>query len=386
MKKNSIHILAFGDIAIDSKRYLFKDDALDSIQQFTSNADICIYNQEFPITNSNIRTELKRKFLCFKGHPQSVELAFRAGMNLACLANNHTFNYLEKGIDDTKEILVNKGISVVGAGKTLTEALEPKEYLINNIKLVVMNFAEKEYNCANQNHGGAAPIDIGLNSQLIKEYSSKNYKIIIVLHTGIDFCGYPSQRIVDMCRLYADLGATAILCHHSHMVSGYENYHNVPIFYGLGNFLTNIIVQDDCYFAGGCSIEISEDVTNFHPYYFRFNNIKGKLEIISANDFPLFFQRIEKVMHCLKDRELLNKHLLEEYLTISKEDYYYTLFTQSDYFIYRVFRKLHMTKWHYNIMKHRMKMNRKNSRKWNIIRCANHRDVLELIFNKYIDI
>lgn len=37
MKKNSIHILAFGDIAIDSKRYLFKDDALDIIRQFTSN-------------------------------------------------------------------------------------------------------------------------------------------------------------------------------------------------------------------------------------------------------------------------------------------------------------------------------------------------------------
>jgi len=207
-----------------------------------------------------------------------------------------------------------------------------------------------------------------------------------VLHTGIEFCGYPSQRIVDMCRLYADLGATAIICHHSHMVSGYENYHNVPIFYGLGNFLTNIIVQDDCYFAGGCSIEISEENTNFHPYYFRFNKIRGRLEIISANDFPLFFQRIEKVMHCLKDREFLNKHLLEEYLTISKEDYYYTLFTQSNYFIYRVFRKLHMTKWHYHIMKHRMKMNKKNSNKWNMIRCALHRDVLELIFNKYIDI
>ena len=47
MRKDSIHIIAFGDVAIDSKRYLFNDDTLDSIQQFTSNADICIYNQEF---------------------------------------------------------------------------------------------------------------------------------------------------------------------------------------------------------------------------------------------------------------------------------------------------------------------------------------------------
>lgn len=209
MKKDSVKIIAFGDLAIDSKRYLFKDDALDIIRQFTSNADICLYNQEFPITNSNDRTKLKSKYLCFKGHPQSVNLAVRAGMNLACLANNHTFNYLEKGIDDTQEILSNRGISVVGAGKTLNNALKPIEYKINNMNLAIMNFAEKEYNCANQNHGGAAPIDIGLNSQLIKNYSSKNYKILIVLHTGIDFCGYPSQRIVDICRLYADLGATA---------------------------------------------------------------------------------------------------------------------------------------------------------------------------------
>ena len=34
-----------------------------------------------------------------------------------------------------------------------------------------------------------------------------------------------------------DLGADAVLSHHTHAFSGYEIYNTKPIFYGLGNFL-----------------------------------------------------------------------------------------------------------------------------------------------------
>ena len=38
-------------------------------------------------------------------------------------------------------------------------------------------------------------------------------------------------------RYYADMGADAIILHHSRVISGYEIYNKTPIFYGLGNLL-----------------------------------------------------------------------------------------------------------------------------------------------------
>ena len=40
-----------------------------------------------------------------------------------------------------------------------------------------------------------------------------------------------------MYRYLIDLGADAIISHHSHVFSGYEVYQGKPIFYGLGNFI-----------------------------------------------------------------------------------------------------------------------------------------------------
>ena len=38
--------------------------------------------------------------------------------------------------------------------------------------------------------------------------------------------------------------ASAIICHHTHVVSSHEVYNGVPIFYGLGNFVYPIQYEE----------------------------------------------------------------------------------------------------------------------------------------------
>ncbi|MCK5766478.1 MAG: CapA family protein, partial [Bacteroidales bacterium] len=52
-----------------------------------------------------------------------------------------------------------------------------------------------------------------------------------------EFYHLPSPRIKELYRHYVNIGADAIISHHTHAYSGYEVYKGKPVFYGLGNFI-----------------------------------------------------------------------------------------------------------------------------------------------------
>ena len=47
------------------------------------------------------------------------------------------------------------------------------------------------------------------------------------------------------CRYFVDMGADAVICHHTHVSSAYEFYRDRPIVYGLGNLLFDCPDQPD---------------------------------------------------------------------------------------------------------------------------------------------
>ena len=48
---------------------------------------------------------------------------------------------------------------------------------------------------------------------------------------------YPTPGLRRMCGFVSALGVAGIICHHSHVVSGYEIINSVPVYYCLGNFV-----------------------------------------------------------------------------------------------------------------------------------------------------
>ncbi|OXU15574.1 CapA family protein [Sedimentisphaera salicampi] len=106
---------------------------------------------------------------------------------------------------------------------------------IEGVKLAVVNFAENEFASAEQDKAGAHPMNVVQNSRKIMEAKKQADFVLVIIHGGHEHCHYPSPRMVEQYRFCADMGADAVICHHTHCIGGLEEYNGVPIAYSLGN-------------------------------------------------------------------------------------------------------------------------------------------------------
>ena len=153
------------------------------------------------------------------------------------MANNHIFDYGSNGLIDTINLLKKEKIEFVGAGENLSDAIKTKQTKINGKNVSFINITENEWSVACEKHGGAHPIDIIENTYKIKKAKRVSDIVILIIHGGHELYSLPSPRMVKLYRYFAEMGASAVIGHHTHVPSGYEVYNNVPIFYGLGNLI-----------------------------------------------------------------------------------------------------------------------------------------------------
>ena len=368
-------ILICGDYIVYGKLNSKINNIFGEFNDIVKESDIAIYNQEFPVTDSKDIYITKKYGLLAKSDPDAIRPLAEAG-----------FNYGIKGLKDTINNLNNIGIQYFGAGENISGANRIHYVDKNGIKIAFLNFAENEYNTASDNHGGANPLDIINVVNQIKLAQEKANYIFLIIHGGIDYCKIPSPRMVKMYRHFAEYGVTAIIGHHSHVVSGYEIYKNVPIFYGIGNFIPGKIVNEDCLYS--FPVQFIIDTTGkitFRGYPLKYNIEKQQLEMLRGDSLVTFENQQYNISILLKDINMLKTKLMEEYLNIERESYYFTLFTQSNYFLFKVFRKLSLLSIYHKYLKWKIRMNRKNSILWNLFRCETHNDVLDLIYEKHID-
>jgi len=232
-----LNLLITGDFCVsDSFR---RESLFDSeIISLFACADYRIVNLEAPITIENKRNEI------FKTGPHlyttkntTLPLLKKLKIDLVTLANNHIMDYGQTGLMDTLSALKGAGIDAVGAGLNLHEATKPVVLEKDSIRMAILNFAENEWACAKEGRPGAAPLDIIENIKQIQEVKANSEFLIIIIHGGHEYYNFPSPGVQKRYRFLAENGASVIIGHHSHCISGYEVHQGVPIFYNLGNFV-----------------------------------------------------------------------------------------------------------------------------------------------------
>ena len=198
-------------------------------------ADFRIVNLEGPVTNSSART--------FKYAPRlklperALTLLEEASVDLVTLANNHTMDYGEQGLADTLMNLKRCGIENIGAGMTLAEAAAPHIVKTPDFDIAVLNFCETEWCHAQNDAPGTAPLDVIDNAERIKRMRDSVDFVVVIIHGGVECYEHPTPRMCRQYRFYAEMGASAVIAHHTHCPLGYEVYNGVPIFYSLGNLM-----------------------------------------------------------------------------------------------------------------------------------------------------
>ncbi|MBR5375173.1 MAG: CapA family protein [Paludibacteraceae bacterium] len=210
-------------------------DPFAEVRPIIGEADYSLVNLECPVgcEGSSPVTKCGPHLKCSE---RAVSLLGEVGFSCATLANNHIRDYGDASLLRTLEVLAEKGLDHVGAGRNLEEAGRVLRKEVGGMTIAVVNCCEHEFSIATDSGAGANPMEAVRTFREIQEAKRTSDFVLLVTHGGMEHYPLPTPRMQELYRFFVDAGASAVVNHHQHCYSGYECYKGAPIFYGLGNF------------------------------------------------------------------------------------------------------------------------------------------------------
>lgn len=262
-----VRIAATGDIVLTRPASECADDpAVRALQTFLQGCDIVLSSVELPFSDLGSPSD---RILNFRARPELVSELDAYGATVVTLANNHSSDYGWEALADTKERLLGRGISVIGAGKDLAEAEQPHIVTVHgrSIGIIAWSCLLPLGAAAGQHKPGIAPIHIETSWEVNGEFQLEEPgvpprirtslrkddlarvldavhhlrtqvdTVIVTLHWGFGFGTEQAEYQRSFGHALVDAGADAVLGHHVHSPQGVEIYRGSPIVYSPGNFI-----------------------------------------------------------------------------------------------------------------------------------------------------
>lgn len=272
-------------------------------------SDLNLVNLEAPVTDG--KSKIVKTGPHLRAHAQSTQDVLKAlNIHLVTLANNHILDYCNEGLKETFSFCRENDVDTVGAGMRLEEARKTVFRDTSEGRIAFVNFAENEWTVATGTSAGANPMDIIDNVKQIQSARKQADFVLVIVHGGNEYNPYPSPRVVKQYRFYAECGASAVIGHHTHCVSGYEVHGNVPIVYSVGNFLFPVDKQKpECWYFG---VIAGLHIRRGEPVALELTPIKQDrddfaLSIAQGADKRVVFDSIDSVNEALADPSLLEE-------------------------------------------------------------------------------
>jgi poly-gamma-glutamate synthesis protein (capsule biosynthesis protein) len=197
-------------------------------------SDLAVVNLEAPLCAGG--RPIAKLGPNFRANPRVAAALKQAGVDLCCLANNHTMDQGSAGLRETLRHLEREKVRHVGAGMTPKAAMRPLRLSVNGVRLSLLNAAIIEGRLDLEGAGAWKLDRLALRRAVTRE-RARGSLVIPIVHAGREEVLFPSPGTRDLCRDLIDAGAAAVVCHHPHVPQGLETYRGCPIAYSLGNFM-----------------------------------------------------------------------------------------------------------------------------------------------------
>lgn len=226
-KEKTVTMIATGDVIPArsvNTRMLARNDFLwpfAKTKDLLTNADLTVINLETPLITGCPPTD---EGMLFCGDPRAADGLVSAGVDIATIANNHIGNHYIEGIQETKKILTDNGITPVS-----------EEAVIKEIKGI--RFAFLAYNDIGAPEEGVPWADIETIQKDIANVRNQADVVLVSYHWGVEYTTYPSPRQIEIAHATIDAGADVVLGNHPHWIQPVELYKNKFIIYAHGNFV-----------------------------------------------------------------------------------------------------------------------------------------------------
>ncbi|HEY9701257.1 MAG TPA: CapA family protein [Allocoleopsis sp.] len=261
-KNQTITIKAVGDMVPGTKYSKIREIKqkmlmFDNVKEHLGGADILFGNFESTLTNHpySAKDDSQPNIFAFRTAPSYGNLIKSKGFDVLSIANNHSFDYGEKGFTDTMENIKKSGLEYVGE-KNQILYVEKK-----GMKIAFIGFSTyKEHNSLN---------DLESGIKLVKEAKQKANVVVISFHGGAEgtnamnvrnkteiFYGENRGNLVLFARTMIDNGADLVLGHGPHVVRAMELYKGKLIAYSLGNFLGDGALSTSSFTANSMILEV----------------------------------------------------------------------------------------------------------------------------------
>ena len=233
----------FGDEVLinDSSRLTDSQAIVEHIKPYMSLADFSVVNLETQIAE-HTPNERAPKSVTFYSKPETLEALKWAGIDYVTLGNNHTYDYMDSGLNSTIQFLNEAKLPFSGAGVNQEQALKAYQTTLNNNALSLLGFVGWEGNftpnqTAGKNKGGAA---FGSEQNLIKtvnEQTASGFTPIVQYHGSQEYADGPTNVTEHRLKSALDAGAELAIAHHPHVAQGLELYQGKLLAYSMGNFI-----------------------------------------------------------------------------------------------------------------------------------------------------
>jgi poly-gamma-glutamate capsule biosynthesis protein CapA/YwtB (metallophosphatase superfamily) len=201
--------------------------------------DLTLVNLECAV--SNLGSAVPKEFN-FRGDPAALPAMRKAGVEVANMANNHSYDYGPTALVDMRANLIENHIAPVGAGKDEKEALKPAPFEIKGWKIAVVGFDEvvdpwPTAVATADKPGTAAGHDLDAMVEAVTEAKKHADFVVVAIHWGVELDTQPRGGDVALAHRLVNAGAKVIFGGHSHRLQPLEIYGGAAIFYSLGNFV-----------------------------------------------------------------------------------------------------------------------------------------------------
>jgi poly-gamma-glutamate synthesis protein (capsule biosynthesis protein) len=194
--------------------YFFKN-----CEDIFSNSDYVVANCEGVLSDSNSKPRAKTgsRVFHFRSAATNANVFSAAGIDAVSISNNHTKDYGDIGLSDTKEALEDANITWGDDDNVIVTE-------INGVKVGILcvNFWSEWY--------------VSIISEKITTLSESTDIQIVYFHGGTENVHTPPKFIEEGAHAFVDSGADLVIGAHPHVLQPYEVYEGTPIMYSLGNF------------------------------------------------------------------------------------------------------------------------------------------------------
>ena len=311
-----IHDSIYNDAFIGNNQYDFKKMFVD-IEPLIKDYDLKYYNQETIIGGKDLGLS---NYPLFNSPDEIGSDLVSIGFNMVSLANNHSLDKGERGLNYSINFWNNQeGVVIAGSYASWEDRDNIKIHEMNGIKYAFLSYTVST-NGLRLPEGKEYLVNVYSDELAKKDIESVRDKVdvvIVAMHWGNEYTHTPTYEQKRMAKYLSDLGVNLIIGCHPHVIQPIDYVGDTLVIYSLGNFISS---QKSLGLAKIIGLMVGVDIV-VDQEKVTFENLQSELLFTYDNRYKDF----KIIPFSNLNDEILNNYeqIREEYMNIVNAEVYY---------------------------------------------------------------